>query len=93
MKRTLCEEVGVSVDQFAAHRGCSKLSESFALVSLLSADLNLLDLVDGHRAGSPQPLHDGLTADSLFDKLFDLLKNLPSEYYHGCCSIANFGVL
>lgn len=79
MGHTLCEEVGVSVNELAAHRGGREFPQSLSLVVLLCVDGNLLDLVDSHGARPPQSLDDGLTADSLLDMVLDLLENLSGE--------------
>ena len=78
-RHTLCEEVGVAVNQLAAHRSCGEFPQSLSLVVLLCVDGNLLDLVDGHGAGSSQTLDDGLTADTMLDVLLDFLENLSSQ--------------
>jgi len=81
------------VNEFAAHRSGGEFPESLPLVALLSADGNLLDLVDGHGARSPQSLDDGLTADTLLDMLLDLLEDFPCEYDDRGCSVSHFCVL
>ena len=91
--RTLCEEVGIAVDQLAAHRGCGEFAQSLALVVLLGVDGNLLDLVDGHGARPPQALDDGLAADSLLDVLLDLLQNLSGQHNDRRGSVSDLSVL
>jgi hypothetical protein len=57
---TLCEEFCVSLDKLARHGGGGEFAQGIALVSIISADGNLLDLVDGHLHRSPQTLDDDL---------------------------------
>jgi hypothetical protein len=70
---TLCKEIGIPVDEFAAHCSCSELAQRVTLVTLTCVDCDFLDLVDGHGRSSPKALHDGLAADTLIDKIFDFL--------------------
>lgn len=81
------------MDKLAAHGCCCKLLEGVPLVALGCVDRDLHDLVYCQVRRSSQTLHDGLTADTLLNKVFDLLQDLSSEHYYGCCTISNFGVL
>jgi hypothetical protein len=74
--RTLCEKLCVSLDKLARHGSCGELGQGIALIAILGADGNLLDLVDGHLHCSPQTLDDDLGADTLLDMLLDLFENL-----------------
>lgn len=81
------------MNQFAAHGSGGELPESVPLVALLSVDGNLLDLVDGHGARSPQSLDDGLTADALLDVFLDFLEDLSGQDNDGGGAVANLCVL
>ena len=93
IKPTLCEEIRIPVNQLAAHCRRCQLEQSISLVALACVDRNLLDLVDRHRARSPQTLDDGLTAHTLLHVLLDLLQNLACQHHHRCCSVANLCIL
>lgn len=47
LDRTLCEKVGVALNQLASHCGGCQLGQGITLVALIGANGNLLDLVDG----------------------------------------------
>jgi hypothetical protein len=57
---TLCEEFCVSLDKLARHGGGSEFAQGIALAAIISADGNLLDLVNGHLHRPPQTLDDDL---------------------------------
>jgi hypothetical protein len=90
---TLCEELGVALDELARHGGAGQLVERVPPVGLIRADLDLLDLVDRHRRRSPQALNDDLRADTALDVLLDLLQNLAGQDDHRGCAVSYFGVL
>jgi hypothetical protein len=57
---TLCEKIGIPLDQFAGHGRPCQLGERVSVVGLVGANGDLLDLVDSHLGGSPQALDNGL---------------------------------
>lgn len=57
---TLCEELGVALDQLAGHGCPGELAERFPPVRLVGDDGDFLDLVDGHLGSSPETLDDDL---------------------------------
>ena len=80
--RTFREEVGIPVNQLAAHGGSSKFPQRLSLVVLACVDSNLLDLVYCHDARPPQTFDDDLAADSGLDVFLDLLQDLASEHHY-----------
>jgi hypothetical protein len=91
--RTLCEEIGIPLDELAGHGGGGQLCQSLSAVALVGADSHLLDLGDSDLRRSPQALDDDLRADPLFHVLLDLLENLAGQDNHRGGSIPHLGVL
>lgn len=92
-QRTLGEESSVTLDKLAGHGGSGQTLEGFAVVSLLCANGNLLDLVDGQVRRSSQAFDDDLCTDSLLDVVLDLLKDLSGEDDNGGGTVTNFSIL
>lgn len=90
---TLGEKGGISLDQLAGHGSGGQLGQGLTAVGLVSADRNLLDLVDGHQRRSSQTLDDGLRADTLLDVLLDLFEDLTSEDDNRSRTIAHLSIL
>jgi hypothetical protein len=63
------------------------------LAGLRCVDRDLHDLVYCKVRCSPQALDDGLAADTLLDKVPDLLQYLSGKHNDGCCAVSNLGVL
>lgn len=92
-RRTLGEELSVSLDKLAGHGGTGQLDQGVSLVALVRAHGDFLDLVDGHLGGFPQTLDDDLRADTLFHVLLDLLENLAGQNNNRGSAISNLSVL
>lgn len=95
---TLGEEVGVPLDQLAVHGRGRQSSKLFHLLLLVCRGLHdihcdLLDLVDGHRAGSPQALDDRLRTDTLLNQFANLLQYFTGEDHHRRRTVSDFGIL
>lgn len=63
------------------------------MVSLLCANGNLLDLVDGQVRSSSQALDDNLCTDSLLNVVLDLLKDLSGEDDDRGGTVSNLSIL
>lgn len=90
---TLGEESSIALNQLAGHGGRSQLDESIAAVALISANGDLLNLVDSHLGCPPQTLDDDLRANTLLDVLLNLLQDLTGENNDRRSTVTDLGVL